>query len=123
MTERELVDALIEDERTREVGGEEVEALHYRRTRNLSGAQSGVERIDVWFQAGTGLVVQNERDAGPLRLPENRADDFIDHFNRTYEGVGMKLTPVDPISPAQRWAVTSPAHTLPLTTNRSSGDR
>lgn len=28
----------------------------------------------------------------PVRLPENRASDFVHHFNRIYKGVGMKLT-------------------------------
>jgi hypothetical protein len=47
------------------------------------------------------ILVQDERAMGPMRLPDNRADDFIDHFNRTYEDLGMTLAPItpEPITP------------------------
>ena len=41
------------------------------------------------------MLVQQERQTGPLRLPRNRADDFIALFNRIYKGLGMKLEPKD----------------------------
>jgi hypothetical protein len=47
---------------TLDIGGVEVEALHYRRSRTLTGGQSGSEDIDVWFQTETGLILQNERE-------------------------------------------------------------
>lgn len=37
------------------------------------------------------VVVKSDNAVGPVRLPENRADDFVDHFNRTYRGLGMTL--------------------------------
>lgn len=37
------------------------------------------------------VLVKDQRAVGPMRLPENRAEDFIDQFNRTYGGLGMKL--------------------------------
>lgn len=39
------------------------------------------------------VVMQYDRGVGPVRLPESRADDFIDHFNRTYRGLGISLAP------------------------------
>jgi hypothetical protein len=42
------------------------------------------------------VLLKNERALGPMRLPESRPDDFIAHFNRTYEGLGMTLSPNEP---------------------------
>jgi hypothetical protein len=40
------------------------------------------------------VLMKDEQTMGPIRLPENRADDFIAQFNRTYEGLGIKLAPI-----------------------------
>lgn len=45
-----------------EIGGRDVDALHYRRTRELSGGQTGTEDIEVWFDADTGLPLKNQRN-------------------------------------------------------------
>ena len=42
------------------------------------------------------VLLKNDRATGPLRLPVNRADDFIKHFNRTYEGLGIRLAAIPP---------------------------
>jgi hypothetical protein len=44
-----------------DIGGTDVEALHYHRLRNLTGGQSGTEDVNVWFDAATGLPLRNER--------------------------------------------------------------
>ncbi len=44
-----------------DIGGTEVEALHYRRLRELTGGQTGTEDVDVWFDAASGLPLRNER--------------------------------------------------------------
>jgi hypothetical protein len=44
------------------------------------------------------VLLQDDRATGPLRLPMNRADDFIAHFNRTYEGLGIRLAAIKPES-------------------------
>ena len=40
------------------------------------------------------LLQQDDRPLGPIRLPDHRVDDFVDHFNRTYEGLGIRLAPI-----------------------------
>jgi hypothetical protein len=45
-----------------DIGGTEVEALHYHRLRNLTGSQTGTEDVNVWFDAATGLPLRNHRD-------------------------------------------------------------
>jgi hypothetical protein len=45
-----------------EIGGTEVEALHYVRSRTLTGGQDGTEEVEIWFDAATGLPLRNERD-------------------------------------------------------------
>ncbi len=37
------------------------------------------------------VVIQDHRPAGPIRLPDHRADDFVAHFNRMYQGLEMSL--------------------------------
>lgn len=37
------------------------------------------------------VVIRDHRVAGPIRLPDNRADDFVAHFNRTYQGLDLSL--------------------------------
>ena len=39
-------------------------------------------------------VLVNDKQVGVIRLPENRPDDFIEHFNRTYSEIGMSLNPL-----------------------------
>ncbi len=39
------------------------------------------------------VLMHNQEVVGPLRLPMNRADDFIAHFNRVYAGLGISLIP------------------------------
>lgn len=40
--------------------------------------------------------MRQDHAVGPIRLPGNRAQDFVDHFNRVYATAGMVLVPVDP---------------------------
>ena len=40
------------------------------------------------------IVSINNQQVGVIRLPENRANDFIDQFNRTYAEMGMALEPI-----------------------------
>lgn len=48
-------------EETMVIGGQDVDTLHLRGERTLSGSQEGDERIDVWFRYD-GLLVRYERD-------------------------------------------------------------
>jgi len=48
-------------EATRTIGGHKVRAAHFIRQRTLSGAQIGPEHDDVWFDAATGLPIENRR--------------------------------------------------------------
>jgi len=45
-----------------DVGGERVAALHFRRSRTLTGAQDGTEVSEVWFAADDGMPLRNERE-------------------------------------------------------------
>ena len=47
------------------------------------------------------VLVKDQRALGPLRLPEIRPDDFIDHFNRTYQSLGITLSPI-PAKPNEK---------------------
>jgi len=49
-------------------------------------------------QAGLcdALVMQIDRQVGVMRLPENRQDDFVDHFNLKYQSLGIKIVPIIP---------------------------
>ena len=38
-------------------------------------------------------IHQGDQFSGPLRLPENRAEDFIADFNRIYSGLDLHLEP------------------------------
>jgi len=49
-------------ETTLAVGDTNLDVLHFVRERTMSGAQTGTERTDVWFDAETGLPVRNERN-------------------------------------------------------------
>jgi hypothetical protein len=42
------------------------------------------------------IVTIQDRQVGIIRLPENRADDFVDQFNRTYQELGLALQPITP---------------------------
>jgi len=44
-----------------DVGGTPVTAAHFLRLRDMTGAQQGTERSDVWFADDTGLPIRNER--------------------------------------------------------------
>lgn len=44
-----------------EVGGHSVPTAHFVREREMSGAQEGSERSEVWFAVDTGLPIRNER--------------------------------------------------------------
>jgi len=44
-----------------DIGGTRVAAVHYHRLRTLTGAQTGTEDVNVWFDAATGLPLRNER--------------------------------------------------------------
>jgi hypothetical protein len=37
------------------------------------------------------VIVRENRNLGPIRLPEHRAEDFISLFNRLYDSVGLGL--------------------------------
>ena len=39
----------------------------------------------------SAVVVDDHKVAGPIRLPDHRADDFVAHFNRTYRGLELSL--------------------------------
>ena len=44
-----------------DIGGRRVNALHYRWSRTLTGGQTGTEAGDYWFDAETGLPLQDRR--------------------------------------------------------------
>ena len=44
------------------------------------------------------VLMMDDRPVGLMRLPMSRADDFVDHFNRTYAGLGMQLAPLEATS-------------------------
>ncbi len=44
-----------------DIDGSRIRALHYHRLRTLSGAQSGTEDINVWFDPETALPLKNTR--------------------------------------------------------------
>ncbi len=44
-----------------DIGGSRVKALHYQRSRTLTGGQTGTEDVNVWFDAQTGLPLRNQR--------------------------------------------------------------
>ncbi len=72
-----------------EIGGARVESFHYRRSRTLSGGQTGTEEVDVWFAADTGLLLRNERDI------EVRSGSLVGSV--TYEEQGsFELTSMTP---------------------------
>lgn len=55
--ENELVGTEVVD-----IGGEAVDALHVRSTREITGAQEGIEHRDTWFDARTGLPLRQTHD-------------------------------------------------------------
>ncbi|MEM8669967.1 MAG: hypothetical protein AAGG48_20740 [Planctomycetota bacterium] len=50
------------------------------------------------------VLVREDGVAGPVRLPMNRVDDFVDHFNRVYGELGMQLVPLENASADVRQA-------------------
>lgn len=74
---------------TLDIGGEPVEALHYRRLRNLSGGQAGVEDTELWFHPDSGLPLGNSR-----RI-EVRSDSLIGGVTYSEEG-SFELTSLLP---------------------------
>ncbi len=55
------------------------------------------------------LVNIGDRQVGVIRLPETRADDFIAHFNRTYQSLGMNLSPLPRTSNQKKIPVSNKA--------------
>lgn len=51
---------------------------------------------------GSAVVIQDNRIAGPIRLPPHRADDFVAHFNRVYRGLEMSLLVVSAPDPDEK---------------------
>lgn len=45
-----------------EIGGERIDALHYRVERSMSGDQSGSETTHIWYDPTTGLPLRETRD-------------------------------------------------------------
>ncbi len=45
-----------------------------------------------------GVLIRDGEPIGPMRMPENRPDDFVDHFNRTYQGIGLSVQTVGDFS-------------------------
>ncbi len=75
-----------------EIGGRDVDALHYRRVRELSGGQTGTEDIDLWFDADTALPLRNEREITV------RSDSLIGGVTYTESG-SFTLTSMTPVTP------------------------
>lgn len=40
-------------------------------------------------------VIEQGHVVGLVRLPVHRQQEFIDHFNRTYQGIGIRIDAVD----------------------------
>lgn len=57
---------------------------------NQNNGPSSSNRVS---EVNDAILTRDERTVGPMRLPDSRPDDFIDHFNRTYESLGMTLSP------------------------------
>lgn len=38
-----------------------------------------------------GTLICNDQAAGPMRFPENRMEEFVDLFNRTYQTLGLSV--------------------------------
>jgi len=75
-----------------DIGGRDVDALHYRRTRELSGGQTGTEDIDLWFAADSALPLRNERDITV------RSGSLIGGVTYTETG-NFTLTSMTPVAP------------------------
>ena len=43
-----------------------------------------------------GVLMRDQQPIGPMRLPENRAGDFVDQFNRIYGSLGLSIDSVTP---------------------------
>lgn len=72
-----------------EVGGDTVPALRYRRTRAMTGAQTGTETADVWISAEDGLPLRNTRSI------EASTSTLVGDVRYTEEGT-FEATSVDP---------------------------
>ena len=57
-------------------------------------ADSGVSSSNRGPGSCDAIVIIEDRQVGIIRLPETRADDFVDHFNRTYRELGLALQPI-----------------------------
>ncbi len=61
--------------------------------------------------ASNAILIRDAETVGPIRLPMNRADDFIDQFNRTYGQLGIALVPrIEPRDQNERTADASTSH-------------
>ena len=49
-------------EETIDIAGEEVRSLHYRHDRRITGDQTGVNRVEHWYDAATGLLLKGVRE-------------------------------------------------------------
>jgi hypothetical protein len=58
-----------------------------------NGNNHGTSSSNRVSEINDAVLTRDERAVGPMRLPDNRAGDFIDHFNRTYESLGMTVAP------------------------------
>lgn len=76
-------------EETAEVDGGEVVTLRFTQERTMSGSQRGDERVEVWLDADTGLLVRLEREV------EVRSDTPIGESTYT-ESARFQLTSLDP---------------------------
>jgi hypothetical protein len=47
-----------------------------------------------------GLICQNTTVAGPIRLPEETPERFIDEFNRVYANIGLTAESSEAIKPS-----------------------
>lgn len=56
--------------------------------------EGGVSSSNRGPGACDAIVRIQDRQVGIIRLPENRADDFVDQFNRTYHELGLTLQPI-----------------------------
>jgi hypothetical protein len=74
-----------------DVGGASVASLHYRFDRELSGDQTGSERVDMWFAEDSGLPVRNTREISV----ESPAPAPLDSVTYTEHG-GWRLTSLTP---------------------------
>ena len=78
-------------EETVAVGGVDVVTAHFVREREMSGAQEGTERSEVWFAVESGLPVRNEREIAV------ETDTPVGASTYTERGE-FRLTGLDPVA-------------------------